>query len=246
MTQIPAGWYPDPDPASPEPRGQRYWDGQQWTEHLTPAAAPSYAPTSTDAAQSAMAPYGGGRSLVSATTPDGQPLAGWWQRVGAFLIDLLILTPLVLLAGWPWVREIGGVYGDLVSASIRAAENGSSMPDQGELIGSLWLPFLILTLIGLAVNFVYNVGFLKWRAATPGKLLLGLRVRLREVAGPLSWGTVLLRWLGQNWYAVLGTVPILGSVLSLYPVLDSLWPLWDDKRQALHDKVAKTNVVRVR
>ena len=30
------------------------------------------------------------------------------------------------------------------------------------------------------------------------------------------------------------------SVLTL---IDYLWPLWDDKRQALHDKVAKTQVV---
>jgi uncharacterized RDD family membrane protein YckC len=29
-------------------------------------------------------------------------------------------------------------------------------------------------------------------------------------------------------------------------LLDYLWPLWDDKKQALHDKVAKTNVVRTR
>ena len=26
-------------------------------------------------------------------------------------------------------------------------------------------------------------------------------------------------------------------------ILNLLWPLWDDKRQALHDKIAKTNVV---
>jgi uncharacterized RDD family membrane protein YckC len=27
-------------------------------------------------------------------------------------------------------------------------------------------------------------------------------------------------------------------------MIDMLWPLWDDKKQALHDKVARTNVVR--
>jgi uncharacterized RDD family membrane protein YckC len=26
-------------------------------------------------------------------------------------------------------------------------------------------------------------------------------------------------------------------------MLDSLWPLWDDEKQAIHDKVAATNVV---
>jgi len=32
----------------------------------------------------------------------------------------------------------------------------------------------------------------------------------------------------------------------LYSLLDVLWPLWDDKKQAIHDKIAGTNVVRVR
>ncbi|MGN6577697.1 MAG: RDD family protein [Nocardioides sp.] len=240
MTQIPAGWYPDPDPSSPQPRGQRYWDGRQWTEHVTPAApAPGtgYAP---------MAPYSAANTARAATTPDGQALAGWWQRVGAYLIDLLILTPLVVIAGFPWLREIVSAYADLVDESITAAENGTALPDQADLLAELFVPFLLFTLVALAVNFVYNVGFLKWKAATPGKLVVGLRVRLRELPGPLSWGTVLLRWAGQNWYAALSWVPVLGNVLGLYPLLDVLWPLWDDKKQALHDKVAKTNVVRVR
>jgi uncharacterized RDD family membrane protein YckC len=34
-----------------------------------------------------------------------------------------------------------------------------------------------------------------------------------------------------------------GVVGSLLIILNLLWPLWDDKRQALHDKIAATNVV---
>jgi len=33
-TPTPAGWYPDPDGSG----GQRYWDGDSWTEHRAPAA----------------------------------------------------------------------------------------------------------------------------------------------------------------------------------------------------------------
>jgi hypothetical protein len=33
----PAGWNPDPDDATK----LRYWDGQQWTDHYAPAAAPN-------------------------------------------------------------------------------------------------------------------------------------------------------------------------------------------------------------
>jgi uncharacterized RDD family membrane protein YckC len=243
MTQIPAGWYPDPDTSNPgAPQGQRYWDGQQWTEHVVPPAGAPQQPAMP--AYTPMAPAGGPYPLLVATTPDGQPLAGWWQRVGAYLIDLLILTPLVVILGWPWIREIGSAYGDLVEKSITAAESGGTLPDQTDLLTELFVPFLLLTLVGLLVNLVYNAGFLKWKAATPGKLAIGLRVRLRETPGPMSWGTVLLRWAGQNWYAAFGFVPVLGSLLGLYPLIDVLWPLWDDKKQALHDKVAKTNVVR--
>ena len=45
-------------------------------------------------------------------------------------------------------------------------------------------------------------------------------------------------------FIVLGS--FVGYATSMYVLLDSLWPLWDGKRQALHDKAAKTNVVRVR
>jgi uncharacterized RDD family membrane protein YckC len=38
-------------------------------------------------------------------------------------------------------------------------------------------------------------------------------------------------------------VPLIGTLFGLLGLLNYLWPLWDQKRQALHDKVASTNVV---
>lgn len=251
MTQIPAGWYPDPDPdVPPDRRGQRYWDGTTWTEHVQPppGALPqpgaSGTPYSPQPGHPAMPGYGGPAAV--ATTPDGERLAGWWQRVAAYVIDVVVMTPLVFLLAWPWMSDILSAYGDLMTKAMDASRNGATMPDQASMLGEIMVPMLMVTVIGVGVNFVYNVTFLKWRAATPGKMALGLKVRLRETPGPLSWGTVLLRWLGQNWYGLASGVPILGGVASLWPVVDLLWPLWDDKKQALHDKVAKTNVVRAR
>ena len=40
-----------------------------------------------------------------------------------------------------------------------------------------------------------------------------------------------------------GCILVLSLISSLAYLLDVLWPLWDDKRQAIHDKVAATNVV---
>jgi uncharacterized RDD family membrane protein YckC len=42
---------------------------------------------------------------------------------------------------------------------------------------------------------------------------------------------------------IVSLVPVVGSLGSLFTLLDGLWPLWDDKKQAIHDKVAATNVV---
>ena len=224
MTQIPAGWYPDPaDPSGVY--GQRYWDGRQWTEHVHPGA--SYVRPGRDA-----------------TTPDGQPLSGWWARVGAYVIDQVIVAIVGMLIGFPQVRVIAHQYSVLFTESLHAARTSSPVPDSGQLAAQLATPMALLGVILLVVGFVYNVGFLKWRAATPGKMALGLRVRRRDVAGPLPWGTVLLRWLAQFWTSFLTLVPVLGAIVGLYPLLDDLWPLWDGKRQALHDKVAGTNVVR--
>jgi uncharacterized RDD family membrane protein YckC len=45
---------------------------------------------------------------------------------------------------------------------------------------------------------------------------------------------------------VVSVVPVIGPIGSLWPLVDGLWPLWDSKKQALHDKIAATNVVRQR
>ncbi|WP_081795016.1 RDD family protein [Nocardioides sp. URHA0020] len=56
----------------------------------------------------------------------------------------------------------------------------------------------------------------------------------------------MLRWLTQFGPSLLGAVPYVRYLPSVYSLLDGLWPLWDGKRQALHDKAARPNVVRTR
>ena len=120
------------------------------------------------------------------------------------------------------------------AAGRRRAERGGGRPGRAARAG---LP---------RVRLVYGVGFLKAFSATPGKLLVGIEVRLRDAPGPLPWGTVLVRWLGQNVETLLRLLPVVGPVFGFgaYALVDGLWPLWDGKRQALHDKPARTSVVR--
>ena len=42
-------------------------------------------------------------------------------------------------------------------------------------------------------------------------------------------------------------IPLLGQlVYSCYTLVNYLWPVWDPRRQAVHDKIGRTLVVRTR
>ena len=90
------------------------------------------------------------------------------------------------------------------------------------------------SIIGLLISGAYEVFFLSRSGATPGKKIVGISVRLRDRAGPPTMKAVLLRT---------GCILVLSVISSLAYLLDVLWPLWDDKKQAIHDKAAATNVV---
>jgi uncharacterized RDD family membrane protein YckC len=243
-----AGWYKDPWPGPPGgPPLLRYWDGRQWTDHARSEAEvmqPAYAGAGPAGAYAPPATQFG--ATMPATTPDGQLLAGWWKRVWAYLIDGFITVGIGGLLASPWLGDVFDAYREFIGRAMRDAEAGRQTTDTTVLEQQVAGPLVVIALIFLAVGFVYNVGFLMALQATPGKLALGLRVRLRERPGRMPLWTVLVRWASQFGYSILNVVSFLGSVLWIYGLLDDLWPLWDGKKQALHDKVARTNVVRVR
>ncbi len=272
MTQIPAGWYPDPDPEAPEPKGQRYWDGQQWTEHVQPAAqaSPGSAPPPYPSGQygqpgqpgQEQVGYPGDQTYQGAqgyqsypaqtaygvpgkvTTPDGQEVAGWGRRLGAWLIDSVIINIVSWIVAFPAARDyfdaVNEMTDEILSGDVGQGSTFAITEDMAQ-------PLLVIGLVSLVVSLVYNVAFLRTKAATPGKIMLGMQVRLRETPGQLSYGTILARWFGQNINSFIGYLPsALGTLGGLYFLANYLWPLWDSKNQALHDKIAKTNVVRVR
>lgn len=253
MSSAPPGWYPDPNPStSGAPPVRRWWDGVQWTSHVEPAyVAPhrvAYAAPPTS--------YG----APAPTTPDGEPLAGWWWRVLAALIDGIVLGVVAGLASLPAQIAVQRELGARQQEMQEQIDRGLT-PDFGEffrdtfeiygdhVVGLFVLPFLI--------GVVYAAAFLRWRGATPGKMVCGLRVRLRERPGRLPWGTIAARIAA--WSAVPALVLVLafafGSltvvivaqlVVGVYYLTDALWAAGNPRRQAIHDLVARTNVVSTR
>jgi uncharacterized RDD family membrane protein YckC len=112
LSSTPAGWYDDPN----QPGQQQYWDGTQWTGQMQPApgaaAATAPPPVANPYAAPVANPYGGpppvggypgGYALTPALPPavQGRALAGWWQRVGASLIDgIFSITIIGIFVNW--------------------------------------------------------------------------------------------------------------------------------------------------
>jgi uncharacterized RDD family membrane protein YckC len=178
-----------------------------------------------------LAPQQLGWQSHPSATPDGVPLAGWWLRVAARVLDGLFTFALsVPFAGWFYYRYFVGV---IDWSRDLAAQTSGSTPIVAVPPADLYAWGTAGGIVTLLVAAVYEVFFLRRDGATPGKKIVGISVRLRDQAGPPPMKTVLGR-----------TVCYFGfQLFSIISLLDVLWPLWDDKKQALHDKVVSTNVV---
>jgi len=184
----------------------------------------------------------GGRPGQAIMTADGVPLAGWWRRFLATLLDGLFLTILSTLVSLPLLLPLVDRLTAYLAEVMQAAEQGQTTPPTltpQDLMSTQ--ERLGLGLIGVGIGLAYHVLFLRLRAATPGKMICGLRVvpvdqgRSREA---LSWRSVVIRalvWVG----------PGVSTWIYLVHVLDGLFPLWQPRRQALHDLAARTQVTRV-
>ena len=155
-------------------------------------------------------------------------LSGWWRRVGATLIDGLLVTivfvPLLLIA-----FAIFGLSFD---------EDGNA---SGIGIAVSGFAFLMLILLWLVVSLVYAPYFMaKWDGATPGKKATGIRV-VRADGQPMTFGTAALREvvIKQFLFNFVGQF-----TLGLATLVNVLWPLWDSENRALHDLIINTRVVR--
>ena len=98
--------------------------------------------------------------------------------------------------------------------------------------------------VQLVLFLLYHVICLTRWAATPGKLLVGISVRRLDRPGPLDADTAIRRTGFQAVAQAFGNVPYLSLLGTVALVMDLVWPIVDTRRQALHDKIATTIVVK--
>ena len=195
-----------------------------------------------DAGPDASASSDGLASRLTSTTrtpgPAGLVYADVPNRIIALVVDGIVLTAIGFL--------LSLVFGGLVTEG--GAIDGSG---GGLQIG----PFIIVAVLEAAISLGYFA--LGWKSfhGTPGMRMLGLRIGDESAGDELGWGQVLFRWLllGVPWILAGFAVYVpdaIGLILALLGVAWMLLLLYtiaqSPSNQGLHDRVARTIVVRAR
>jgi uncharacterized RDD family membrane protein YckC len=182
-------------------------------------------------------PYGQPAGAIPPGAP--APLAEWWQRLVARIIDGLIV-------GIP-ATIIGSLAASPFALSFDAAT--------ASVTGSVFLQTFVSGIIVALAFIAYEIFFLGRDGQTLGKQIIGIKVVMvgGQLQGGLDTMTAARRagvFFGPSVLQSLGGWG-LGVLLTLaagaFGLANVLWQFWDKPlQQCLHDKVANTVVVKVK
>ncbi|MFJ3489925.1 DUF2510 domain-containing protein [Leifsonia aquatica] len=202
------GWYADPYGAAP----QRWWDGTQWTGHVSQAVVPQPAATQPAATQpqytpypQPMAPVRPARPELDASTP-----------VGTVWIWLVALLPLLTVALLPTIQ--------IHLPAIDLNDTTPTIPDPIALIGGPWYFVLMgVSWLSYAAQVVFS--WLDYRELTR-----------RGVVRPFHWAW---SFIGSIVYVIGRTVVVRGvanrrgmapmwgaiAVIALSFIVSTIWTI---------------------
>jgi len=133
--------------------------------------------------------------------------AGFWVRVGAALIDTIFFMMLVL-------PVLYAMYGEEYFTSTEQVYWG---------IGDLLMNYVVPAIIVIV--------FWTYRSATPGKIILNMKIVDAETGEQPSTGKLIIRYLGYY----VSAIPM---------CIGLMWVGFDERKQGWHDKLANTVVIR--
>lgn len=189
--------------------------GSLWARD--PVAPPSFS--------SAPDPAGPPGTFPPAGSP-AQPyvLAGWWSRVGAQLVDGLIV----------------GIGAVLLAVAITAPFSIGFFASTDAGVTSVVIGAIIAIACVSVVALLYAPALMaRTNGKTLGRMATGIRV-VRADGQPMTFSFAMLREVAVKslGFGIAGSLT--GGIANL---LDVLWPLWDEQNRALHDLVVNTRTV---
>jgi uncharacterized RDD family membrane protein YckC len=143
--------------------------------------------------------------------------ATWGTRALGFIIDGLLvgvgMAVLYLVLGG-MLASIGGLGG------------------HGMASGMCCFLIILFPLATLLVGLFNGVYLVSQRGASVGQGLV--KIMVVDANG---------RWLSQGTAFLRLVVRVALGVIAVLTILDLLWPLWDERRQTLHDKAVNCYVI---
>lgn len=145
---------------------------------------------------------------------------GFWARLGAYLIDVILLSAVIGILTYPWREEIADIH--------TALQSSLANPDLAKMMNAM-LKALVLMSVQLMVNLCYFSLMNGKFGATVGKLILGARIIMVD-GSPLGYSRAVLRYACETlcWLSLGFGYLLIG--------------IREDKR-GLHDLIAKTKVI---
>jgi len=184
-------------------------------------------------------PPGGWQQPLPRSPQPGVPaqgqLAGWGARLGAHVIDnLIILVPFLIIFFGFFAGAIG----------LTGTDTGTGTGNDDVALGALILAGLLSILLYAVLALLYGPLLMmrggERNGQTWGKQVVGLRV-VRDNGEAWTFGPAALREVVLKNLAV----GIASTIIPIIPwFLNFFWPLWDDQNRALHDMAASSHVVK--
>lgn len=180
-------------------------------------------------------PYQPPQSSVGYADPNNLPLASPLIRLGAAIIDGIIL--------WPIGYILGKIFISTPSQE-EAVEMVRKYGQQGAIdrLTPGMPTMLLISLIGLIVFIAINFVFLK-KGQTIAKMLLKIQVQNRQTSGLLSIQDIILKRI-----LPVQAISLMASTvhwsLGLIIIADALC-IFRPGRNTLHDDIANTKVVQL-
>jgi uncharacterized RDD family membrane protein YckC len=165
---------------------------------------------------------------VTAPGPSADEVGADGRSAGQLAAAAMRPAPLEL-SGW-WRRAWALVIDVAVMLAGGVALGGILALVPGSLGSSLRVGIGVVLFSALYFTIAHGS-----TGQTLGKRALGIAVRDVHGSGPIGYPRAFLRWLAFAAF----------TLLTVVVIVDVLFPLWDDRHQALHDKVASSSVFQV-
>ncbi|MGB2799843.1 MAG: RDD family protein [Dehalococcoidia bacterium] len=104
--------------------------------------------------------------------------AGFWMRLGAYLIDGIILTAINFA-----IYFVPGFVYFTVTWELGSLK----------LVSSAFA--VVILVLCIIISIAYPICFWRWRGQTPGKMAVGIKL-IRSNNSPVSWRAAAMRFLG--------------------------------------------------